>query len=181
MSKSIGNVIWTKDLKCDPRAYRLLVLSFPYRNIIPYTDELQNQFVQELNRLDTTYGKLFYYLDINNLFDNDYKDDTYNELIKKFDDANDNDLNTPNGLTVINETTKLINQELRGSKDSKKLVSLYNLLDTMLHIYGLDKKYNRMDDDTLRTYNDWMNARANKDFNKADELRKVLTEKGIIL
>ena len=181
MSKSLGNVIWTKDLKCDPRAYRLLVLSFPYRNIIPYTDELQNQFIQELNKIDTAYSRLFLYLDVNNLFDESIKDETYKELMNRFDEANDNDLNTPNGLTVINESLKLVNQELRGNKDPNKLVSLYNLLSTMLHIYGLDKKYERMDKETLNIYNEWNESRKQKDFEKADKLRKVLTEKGVVL
>ena len=181
MSKSIGNVIWTKDLKCDPRAYRLLVLSFPYRNIIPYTDELQNQFVQELNKIDTTYGRLFLHLDLNDLFDDSTKNDKYYELIQKFDEANDNDLNTPNGLTVINEALKLVNQELRGTKDSTTLLSLYNALTEMLYVYGLNKPMSRLDSDTKKIYFDWMDARGNKDFAKADELRKVLTDKGVNL
>ena len=57
MSKSLGNVIWVKDLKCDPRAYRLLLLKSSYRNIVSYTDELQAQTIPELEKIDTAMNK----------------------------------------------------------------------------------------------------------------------------
>jgi len=181
MSKSLGNVIWTKDLTCDPRAYRLMVLSYPYRNIINYTEELQNQFIQDFERINTAFSKLFLYLDVNDLFDDGYKNEVSENLIKRFDDANDDDFNTPNGITVINEAIKMVNQELRQQKNKENLVALYNVLSTMLHVYGLDPKNERMSEETKAIYNDWLDARKNKDFTKADTLREVLTNKGIKL
>ena len=181
MSKSLGNVVWVKDLTCDPRAYRLLVLSYPYRNIISYTDELQNQFNKDFERIRQTYTKLFYYLDINDLFDELVKTDKSNEIISKFIEANDNDMNTANGITSIYEAIKVVNQELRSSKDNRLLVSLYNILKDMLYIYGLDISLDRMDSETKELYNNWVNARLNKDFSKADEYRIALTNKGIEL
>jgi len=179
MSKSLGNVIWVKDLKCDPRAYRLLVLSFPYRNIINYTDELQNQFNKEYERIDQAISKLHLYLDVNDLFDDSLTTPTTDELMKKFDDFNDDDFNSPNGLTIINEVVKLINLELRQDKDKVKLNALYNTLKTMLHIYGLDKEMKLMTKENKDLYNEWNNARLNKDFDKADSLRAKLVERGI--
>jgi len=181
MSKSLGNVVWTKDIKCDPRAYRLLVLSFPYRNIISYTDELQDQFIQDFEKINTAISKLFLYLDVNDLFDETKSTEVSVDLMKRFDEANENDFNTPNGLTVINEAVKIINQELRNPKDIDKLVSVYNVLSTMLYIYGLNTEHKRLDDETKAIYNSWIEARKNKDFAKADELRAVLVEKGIKL
>lgn len=181
MSKSLGNVVWVKDLTCDPRAYRLLVLSYPYRNIISYTDELQNQFNKDFERIRQTYTKLFYYLDINDLFDESVKTDKSNEIIFKFIEANDNDMNTANGITSIYEAIKVVNQELRSSKDNALLVSLYNVLKDMIYIYGLDISLDRMDSETKELYNNWVNARLNKDFSKADEYRIALTNKGIEL
>ena len=181
MSKSLGNVIWTKDLECDPLAYRLLVLSFPYRNIISYTNELQNQFVKEYEKITQAYSKAFMYLDINDLFDLNIKTNESEELEKRFDDALDNDINTANGLTVIYDTIKLLNQNLRQPKDEKLIVSLYNSLNMMLHVYGLDRKLERMSPQTKDLYSKWVEARSNKDFALADELRGVLKEKGVNL
>ena len=181
MSKSIGNVIWVKDLKCDPRAYRLLVLSFPYRNIINYTEELQNQFDAEFLRIKQAYQKLFLHLDVNNLFDEKAKSNISDEIMNKFDQANENDLNTPNGITAINEAIKLINQELRQNKDPQILSSLYNVLTEMLHIYGLDIKLEKMSSENRLIYEEWNNARIRKDFEVADKLRKLLVERNILI
>jgi len=180
MSKSLGNVIWVKDLTCNPRAYRLLVLSFPYRNIINYTEDLQNQFNKEYDKIDQAMSKLHLYLDVNNLFDDEAKTNETDELLKKFDDFNDDDFNSPNGLTVIYDCIKLVNLELRGDKDKVKLNALYNVLSTMLHVYGLDKPIKRMSDEDKDIYNKWMDARNNKDFEKADVLRQELLKRGII-
>ena len=181
MSKSLGNVIWVKDLTCDPRAYRLLVLSYPYRNIISYTDELQTQFNKEFEKIRQSYTKLFYFLDINEAFNKDSKTELSESILAKFIEANENDMNTPNGITAIYEALKNVNQILRSTKDPQVLSSLYNILTDMLHIYGLDIKLERMDDETRNEYKEWANARTNKDFEKADHYRNVLIEKGIEL
>ena len=181
MSKSLGNVVWVKDLTCDPRAYRLLVLSFPYRNIISYTNELQAQFDKDFEKIRVTYSKLFSYLDELNLFDSSAKSEISNNIMASFDMANDEDMNTPNGITAIYEALKQVNQEMRASKDPTILASLYNVLTEMLHIYGLDINPNRMDGDTRKVYDAWVKARADKDFMKADECRKILTDKGVTL
>ena len=181
MSKSLGNVIWAKDLKCNPLAYRLLVLSFPYRNIISYTEELQNQFSKEYEKIQNSYNKLFTYLDINDLFDDSIETEVSNELMNKFDQENDNDMNTPNGVSIIYETLKQINQALRTKEDNKLLISLYNALDTMLKVYGLNYKKDRMSESDKDIYKKWALAREEKDFAKADEYRKLLLEKGISL
>ena len=181
MSKSIGNVIWVKDLKCDPRAYRLLLLKVSYRNIVPYTDELQTQANAEFDKISTAFSKLFLYLDVNDLFDDQVKTEESLAFMKRFDDANDDDMNTPNGLTVINDIVKEVNLELRGAKNKERLVSLYNALKEMLYVYGLDSKHKRMSAFDRNTYNEWIQARLNKDYELADKLRKVLLEKGINL
>ena len=181
MSKSLGNVIWTKDLKCDPRAFRLLLLKASYRNVVSYTDELQDQASVEFDKINTAFHKLFLYLDVNDLFDDAINTEESNSFMKKFDDANDEDMNTPNGVTVINDIVKEVNLELRGKKDANRLVSLYNILKEMLYVYGLDSKLERMSEENRKLYNDWTTARQNKDFEKADALRKQLIESGIEL
>ena len=181
MSKSLGNVIWVKDLTCDPLAFRLLVLSFPYRNIISYTNDLQEQFNIDYDRIIAAYKKLHLYLDVNDKFDKNAKSIESDEFMKRFDDANEDDMNTPNGLTVIRELIKLINQKLRGEKDDNLLASLYNALDEMLHVYGLTRGLERMDEVTKAIYLEWEEARKNKDFSKADELRGTLQDKGILV
>lgn len=181
MSKSLGNVIWVKDLKCDPRAYRLLLLKSSYRNIVSYTDELQAQTIPELEKIDTAMNKLFLYLDVNDLFNSSIQSLESLDFMKRFDDANEEDMNTPNGVTVINDLVKEINLELRGRKDSDILVSYYNVLKEMLYVYGLNQNLERMSLENRNLYSEWVDARKEKDFSKADELRNKLLSNGIKL
>ena len=181
MSKSLGNVIWVKDLKCDPRAYRLLLLKSSYRNIVSYTDELQAQTIPELEKIDTAMNKLFLYLDVNDLFNSSIQSLESLDFMKRFDDANEEDMNTPNGVTVINDLVKEINLELRGRKDSDILVSYYNVLKEMLYVYGLNQNLEKMSLENRNLYNEWIDARKEKDFSKADELRNKLLSNGVKL
>lgn len=181
MSKSLGNVIWVKDLKIDPRAFRLLILSFPYRGIISYTEELEKQFVLEYNKLESAYNKLFLYMDINNLLNESLETPRSKELLVKFENCLEDDFNTPNAISVVNETIKDINILLRNNNDSNLLVSLYNSLNVMLHILGLDQNNNRLNEEERDLYNRWVEARNNKDFNLADSLRLELKERNIII
>ncbi len=180
MSKSLGNVVWVKDLKCDPRAYRLLVLSFPYRNIISYSDALQNQFDKEFEKIYKAYGDLFLYLDLNSALDKELSDKMSNEIIDKFDKAMDDDINTPNALSVISSLIKDVNAELRGKKDLDILISAYNSLNIMLHILGLDIKKEKMSEEDRDLYDKWISARKDKKYEEADNYRALLSKKGII-
>ena len=43
------------------------------------------------------------------------------------------------------------------------------------------EKYNKkLSDDEKKLYNSWNDAKANKDFALADEIRKMLIEKGVL-
>ena len=50
----------------------------------------------------------------------------------------------------------------------------------MTDILGFDFNLKPMTEELKQTYHDWQNARKAKDFKKADALRDVLMEKGII-
>ena len=55
MSKSIGNVVWVKNLreKFLPRVIRFFMLTAHYRNPINFSDDLLKQAENSLERIDT--------------------------------------------------------------------------------------------------------------------------------
>ena len=142
---------------------------------------LQAQTIPELEKIDTAMNKLFLYLDVNDLFNSSIQSLESLDFMKRFDDANEEDMNTPNGVTVINDLVKEINLELRGRKDSDILVSYYNVLKEMLYVYGLNQNLERMSLENRNLYNEWIDARKKKDFSKADELRNKLLSNGVKL
>jgi len=68
---------------------------------------------------------------------------------------------------------KAMNKE----KDVLKLAVLYQTTKTILDILGLMPRY-ELTDDTINLYKAWEQARTDKDFVRADQLREKLSERG---
>jgi cysteinyl-tRNA synthetase len=94
--------------------------------------------------------------------------------------AMDDDFNTPNAITEIQNLVKYTNQLLRKTDTFEELRGAVELFDTFFYILGLDPDIKRLSDRERAMYAAWTDARRNKDFDKADRLREKLFEKGII-
>ena len=88
----------------------------------------------------------------------------------------DQDLNTPNVITLILEVIKELN---KTNSDIIKMIKLYNSLKTILEVLGLMPEI-KLEEKTLKSYMLWQQARLDKDYAKADLLRKELLEEGWI-
>ena len=176
MSKSLGNVVWVKELlkEYHPNAFRMLILNTNYRQPINYTVDLMNQFKAEYEKLERSYRQAFVYLDINDLF-NDLVD---NDVMKIFEQYMDDDFNTANVSTIISDLLKKMNVALRNKNE--ELQVLFNTLKVILDCLGIDIPLKRFSKEDKDVYFEWENARKNKDFGKADELRGILVSKGLL-
>lgn len=177
MSKSLGNVIWTKDLinEYGGMIARLLIISNHYRQSINFTTELINQVATEWQKIDRAYLSVYRYLELNDAFNKgtmDILDNFVAELV--------NDFSTPNAMTVLYQHIKDINVLLRSKeKDNEKIASAFNTLKTMLDILGLVPDVKSLSSEEKEVVLAWQNARNNKDFEKADLLRQQIQELGI--
>ena len=115
------------------------------------------------------------YLQLNNYI-SENKDE---ELINKFVDALLDDLNTSNAQTVIFEITKYLNQSLRG-KDLELLAKYYNTLKICIDLLGLMFNEITLTNEDKDLFNRWDEYKANRDFENADRIRKLLIERGLI-
>lgn len=99
MSKSLGNVIWLKDIidVYPPQAYRLFVLSNHYRQTINYSDELMKKMTIEWEKFEKTYVSLYRKIELNDLKFNG--NDL--EIMKEFLNEMAYDFNTANALSVL--------------------------------------------------------------------------------
>ncbi|MBQ1476621.1 MAG: cysteine--tRNA ligase, partial [Erysipelotrichaceae bacterium] len=96
-------------------------------------------------------------------------------------EAMNDDLNTPNAYKVIFDEVKVLNQTLRVREvDYSALADHYTSLKKMLDVLGIDIPAVKMSEEDKEIYRLWNEAKAAKDFEKADGYRTQLMEKGIL-
>jgi len=178
MSKSLGNTISVKDLlhDYDPNALRLYILSVHYRTPISFRFEQVEFYKTEWDRKQRTMVQLHVELDIHQAF-HQTSDDTW---ISRLHQAMDQDFNTANVLSDLYAIMKLINAAVR-SKDVPEMATLYNTVLEYASVLGLRFDLPRLSAKDRVLYSDWLDARDNKDYERADVLRSALMERGILM
>lgn len=186
MSKSIGNVIWTKDLLdvYPYQAYRLMILNTPYRQPLNYTEDLLKQAVGEFEKIQRAYIGLFRKLELDYNIKELNSEIKNSDLIKLKDEfilEMSNDFNTPNAFTVILKLVKMINNLTRNSDDLELMKESLALLKELLNVFGLNIDVDFLNDDEKTLVKKWNEFRKEKDFENADKLRQEIFDRGIIL
>ena len=179
MSKSLGNVLWAKDLleELGCNVYKWLMLSTHYRNPLNFTDEVLMNVKKEVEKVENIIKQASLYLQVNHCMNDEY----YKEDVDKMVEALADDLNTSLALTQILGQVKVLNQAMRvRDKDNAVIAREYQTLLHMLDAMGFIHQTKQLSDDDIAMYQDWMNEKANKNYEKADILRAELQRKGII-
>lgn len=179
MSKSLGNVIWAKDLisELGCNVYKWFMLSSHYRNPLNLTDEVLNSVKKEVAKVDNVIKAASLYLQVNGVEGREYHEKTIDTMVGALED----DLNTSLALTQILNQVKNLNQLIRiKEKDNESILKSYNTLLKMVKIVGFVYEPRQLSLDELELYQKWMMAKEMKDFSEADKLRDELISKGII-
>lgn len=189
MSKSLGNVIIVHDLikKYDPKVVRFFMLSVHYRHPINFSDELLQSAENGFNRIVETYENLKHRL--NHSADLDDGKDAWVEKVNhyrdRFIEEMDDDFNSANAISVWFELTKEANVYLQETNSSKAVLNAFiQLYDELSHVIGIpltDDEDELLDDDIESLIEERQQARKQRDFKRADEIRDQLKEKNIIL
>ena len=170
MSKSLGNVYLVKDFVkrgYDPIVYKLFSYSCHYRNKLNFTWEGIEAASKSLERL-----KKGYIVHLNGKDEVD--EDFINEYEERFHKAINDDLNMPAAMGVVWEV-------VRQDKKSDKFAKLLLKFDTVLGL-KIDEECNKpkeeLPEEILELIEERKKARENKEWNKSDELRDIIKEKG---
>lgn len=181
MSKSEGEVVLVKDLTVDTNAFRLFTLSTHYRSPINYTDDALDVYVKEWEKILRTYKSLYLKLDLNDMLHGNAKvDPDLLVIYKEFLTSMDNDFNTANAITALQNLNKKANQLLRSKTELEVLLSSLKLFNDFFDVLGLITNMSPLSKEDKETYLNWEKARKEKDFDSADKYRGILQEKGII-
>ncbi|WP_062107708.1 cysteine--tRNA ligase [Bacillus niameyensis] len=187
MSKSLGNFVLVHDIikKVDPDILRFFMLSVHYRNPINFNDELLTNAGVGLERLKTSYQNLEYRLGVSaNLAENDEEWlQKIAGLITEFEEEMDDDFNTADGITVLFELARQANYYLMEKNTSSKVIEAFmKAFDELFTVLGLPLKDKELLDEEIENLIEQrLEARKNRDFQLADEIRDQLKERNILL
>lgn len=187
MSKSEGNVVWTKDiLKEYPyQVFRLLLLNVPYRQPLQYSEDLMEQASIEYQKIERAYVSLFRKIELTfgaSVFQKKQEILFQKDLLDEFVEYMSDDFNTPNALMTIFKVVKQINQITRKTDvPQEALLELYFLLKDMLWILGIEVELSELSLEDRSLIHEWEKARKSKDFARADSLREEMNKREIKL
>ena len=172
MSKSKGHILTVSKLKeegYNPLSYRFFILNSYYHKQVNFTyeslDQAQSAYLKLLNKISNIKD------------DGEYNDNDFNKYDSKFKEYLSNDLNTSNTLTLLYD---LLKDDTISSNTKLKLIESWD------KVLGLDLLKKENLDEELEEYVKDMiekrkEAKKNKDFELADQIRNELLEKGIEL
>ena len=178
MSKSLGNVVAAKDILANlgGPVTRLIILSTHYRQPVNYTDETLLSAKQQVNKLTNAYRQLALKLQTSDIDMSKGKVRNIEPFLLALAD----DLNTSNALSELYEVIKQANNELRQREPNLELLNDYfKTLTDMFYVLGLDITYIKLTPEDKALYQEYLLSKQNKDFARSDEIRKILTDKGI--
>ncbi|MBD7945012.1 cysteine--tRNA ligase [Psychrobacillus sp. Sa2BUA9] len=188
MSKSLGNFVLVNDIRkqIDPQILRFFMLSVHYRNPINYSQELVEQAEAGLERIRTSYENVLHRLKTTaDLGDqHDMWMHKIEEVKQQFEIAMDDDFNTANGIAALFELSKLANTYLLEKQTSEAVLKQFiSILDSLTAVLGitLSKETEVLDEEIDALIEERNQARKDRNFVRADEIRDQLKEMNIIL
>lgn len=174
MSKSKGEFLTVSLLEekgYDPIVYRFMCLNSHYRKVLVFSydalDNAQNAYQKLINKIKNIKDNLSGSID----------NDSILEYDKKFKNALEDDLNTSLAITILYDVLKDENL----SNDTK--LELVKKFDNVLSLSLI--KENKIDSDLekyiLEKIEERKQAKINKNYELADNIRKELEEKNILI
>lgn len=189
MSKSLGNFFTVRDIAAeyDLQVLRFFMLSAHYRNPINFSRDLMEAAKNGLDRIVTAVSNLKHLAE--NAQEGTMTDDeeakiaSTKEMYDKFEQSMDDDFNTADAISAVFELVKFANSNSSSDNTKAYLEALINKITVLADVLGLkvEKKEELLDDDIDALIAERQQARKDKNFARADEIRDELLAKGIIL
>jgi cysteinyl-tRNA synthetase len=179
MAKSLGNFITIKDFIAkyeDVDLLKLFFLSTHYLHPIDYNEDKIKEAQKQKKNFDDFFDKVNNWRKVKSSSSNEDKN-RIDTICSKFDDAMDDDFNTPQAVGYLFELT-----DLAFGFISKDLEDVFKYAESKLEIFfkifGLKVKSRKeWQPEIKKMIEEREQARKNKDFKKADAIREELKTK----
>jgi cysteinyl-tRNA synthetase len=185
MAKSLHNYYTLKDLIAegyDPTAIRYLMMSGHYRQQINFTFEGLEAARKTLERLTNFVNRL---LEINGKPAGDKINQLNEGAQKGFEAAMDDDLNVSVALAHLFDFVRDVNNLLDNGEVSKeegrRVCDLMSKFDKVLGVIGQVKEKQKLSKEAEKLISRREDARKNRDWKTADQIRDELKTMGIIV
>lgn len=187
MSKSLGNFITAHELiqQVDPQVIRFLMATTQYRRPIRYSETVLQEAAANLHRLKTAKENADFRLNqaVSALSIDGEDLAALTALEERFVAEMDDDFNCANGITIVYELAKWLNNYSERSEVST--IVLENALAKFaawLQVFGIEfAAASILDEEIDQLIEERIQARKDKNFARSDEIRDLLKEQGIIL
>ena len=178
MSKSLENIYTLSDIinkGYSPLAFRELCLRAHYKKQMNFTFESLKAGETNVERYNNFFDEIESFKTTSTQLQEQVKSivDTY---IEAFSKALADDINTPEALAAVHEFMNEINKLEQLSEEDKDCI-LSTIYDFDL-VLGLRREKEEIPQEIIDLAEERKQARENKDFQKADELRDTIAQKG---
>lgn len=180
MSKSLGNVVWAKDLmeQIGANTMRWMMLSAHYRAPLNINEESIESARKESEKVLHTLKQAEIKLQ---LAKQRPAEQAQGSAYMQFMEAMQDDLNTPNAFSALFDATKKLNQALRQKEcDWEGIAMEMTSLRHMLEVLGIVYEPVTLSETDHTLFAKWNQAKADRDFASADAYRMELNTRGLL-
>lgn len=189
MSKSLGNFFTVREIgeKYPLQVIRFFMLSAHYRSPLNFSDELIEAAKNGLERILTAYDKIktvAEHTETESLTEQEQAlCEQIDAFVKKYEAAMDDDLNTADAIAVIFELVKLTNTTVQTGSSKEYCEKAMTTIKQLCDVLGIEveREQELLDTDIEQLIEERQQARKDKNFARADEIRNLLQEQGIAL
>ncbi len=189
MSKSAGNFFTVREIgeKYPLQVIRFFMLSAHYRTPLNFSDTLVESAKTGLERILTAVD-LCREMALREQDSKEFTDEEKEHLekiqmfVKKFEDAMEDDFNTADAVSAIFEMVRESNSTVkRYSAEYAK--EILKILETLCSVLGIEtvREKEILDEEIEHLIEERQQARKDKDFARADQIRDQLKDQGIVL
>ena len=189
MSKSLGNFFTVREIseKYDLQVLRFFMLSAHYRSPLNFSADLMEASKNGLERIITAVANLKHLLgatSVEKLTEDEIAlMEKTKDFVAGFESAMEDDFNTADAISSVFELVKHANTTTSGESSKEYLQGLLDLIVKLTDVLGIivEKEEELLAKDIENLIAERQAARKARNFQRADEIRNELLEKGIIL
>ena len=189
MSKSLGNFFTVREIgeKYDLQVLRFFMLSAHYRSPLNFSADLMEASKNSLERILTAMDRL---RDLDGKASGDVLTEkeqadvaAAKELIAKYEAAMDDDFNTADAVSAVFELVKLSNSTACETSSKAYVDYLKDTIARLCDVLGIitERKADALEAEIEEMIAARQQARKERNFALADEIRQKLLDMGIIL